>query len=390
MRQQSKKYERSRSKSYAKFLLPVLGLFGGLLAAFIYVSFKPIQIKPNPIISITQTPTPTPTPGPKPISILLLGYGGPDHDGGYLTDTLIEAVVQPEQKKILMITIPRDLAVPIPLSDAQIWEDKINAAFAIGIDDKNYPNKPNEYKGSTNPGALAKKLIGEITGYPVDNYVALSFDGFIRAIDTLGGVDVYFSQAFDDYRYPIKGKEKDTCGRSEEEVATLSAALKGDELEEQFPCRFEHVHVDKGTQHLTGELALKVARSRHSFNLRGDFSRSERQRAIIQAAKEKVFKIGFLPKAIPFFLSLGRDLKTDIDVGFLTSLLPFAQDLRSYKVVSIALSDENVLDQGYNGRGQYVLNTRPNSYNWKEIQAFIREEASKSSEIKEATPSGKL
>ncbi len=70
----------------------------------------------------------------------------------------------------------------------------------------------------------------------------------------------------------------------------MSATLKGDELELQFPCRYEHLHADKGVVHLTGEEALKIARSRHSVNLRGDFSRSERQRNIIQAAKEKVFQ----------------------------------------------------------------------------------------------------
>ncbi len=380
-----------RKRAVARsWILPVFGLVFGLLAAFVYVKFHPqtIKVVSNPLVKIT--PTPTPTPGPKPVSILLLGYGGPDHDGGYLTDTLIEAVVQPEKKQVLMITIPRDLAVSIPVSDTQMWEDKINAAFAIGIDDKNYPNKPSQYKGSTNPGALAKKLIGDVTGYPIDYYVALSFDGFVKAINTLGGVDVSFDQSFDDYRYPIRGKENESCGFSEQDIATLSATYKGDDLESLFTCRYEHLHVSKGTQHLDGETALKVARSRHSAETRGDFSRSQRQRAIIQAAKEKIFQVGFLPKAIPFFLSLGKDLKTDVDAGFLTSLLPFAQDLRTYKIVAIALSDENVLNQGYNGRGQYVLTSKTGEYNWKGIQDYIQTEATKSSELKEASPSGKL
>ena len=157
-----------------------------------------------------------------------------------------------------------------------------------------------------------------------------------------------------------------------------------------FPCRYEHLHVSKGTQHLDGETALKVARSRHSAETRGNFSRSERQRAIIEAAKEEIFKIRFLPKAIPFFLSLGKDLKTDVNVNLLTSMLPFAQDVRSYKIVPIALSDENVLNQGYNSRGQYVLNTKTTPYDWKSVQTFIQNEASKSSELKEASSSGKL
>lgn len=383
-----KKIVRKKTFQLSSVLLPITGLCVGLFAAYVYVKANPptIPIIKNPLVQ--TTPTPTPTPGPKPVSMLLLGYGGPDHDGGYLTDTLIQVVIQPEQKRILMITIPRDLSVSVPISESQLWQDKINSAYAIGIDDKTYPNKPEAYKGSKNPGAIAEKLIGDITGFPVQSYVALSFDGFVKAIDTLGGVDVSFTEGFDDYRYPIKGKENDTCGKSDDEVASLSATLKGDQLEEQFPCRFEHVHVEKGKQHLDGTTALKVARSRHSVQTRGDFSRSERQKIIIQAAKEKVFEVGFLPKAVPFFLSLGKDLKTDVDIGFMTSFLPFAQELRSYKIVGIALSDENVLDQGYNERGQYVLVPKEGAGNWSGIQSFISQEATKSSQIQNATPSG--
>jgi LCP family protein required for cell wall assembly len=369
---------KHQKKNARSLILPILGLFAGFIAAFFYIRLHPAtsQFLINPLARVT--PAPTPTPGPKPISLLLLGYGGPDHDGGYLTDTIIQAVVQPNAKRIIMITIPRDLAVDIPVSQSRILKDKINAAFAIGMDDKNYPEKAQEFRAKTNPGALAKKLVGEITGYPIDSYIAVSFEGFVKAIDVLGGVDVMFPAPFDDYRYPVKGKENDPCGKSQEEIASLSAVLKGDELEKQFPCRFEHLHIDKGLQHLDGELALKVARSRHSSS---DFDRSQRQRKIIEAAKEKIFEIGFLPKAIPFFLSLGKDLKTDIDTDVLIALLPYAQELRSYAVVDIALSDENVLGQGYNATGQYVLYPKTGMGNWRIIHEFIQSESTKSGEM---------
>jgi len=366
------------------FILLILGIIFGLLLVVLAVNNKPSAIV-NPRGSGSVDITPTPTPGLKPTSIVLLGYGGPDHDGGYLTDTIIQLVIRPQDKSIVMITIPRDLSVSIPVSETQSIQEKINAAFAIGMDDEHYPYKAPGYKASTNPGALTKYIVGTVTGIPVDSYVALSFSGFVKAIDTLGGIDVFFPVDFNDYRYPIKGMETHNCGRSDEEIATLSATLKGDELEKQFPCRFEHLYVPKGKQHLTGEVALKVARSRHSENLRGDFSRSERQRAIIQATKEKIFEIGFLPKAIPFIVSISRDLRTDLDLQTLNSLLPFAQELQKYKIISIALSDENVLNQGYNGRGQYVLVPKSGEEQWTLLQSYIGEEIQKA--LSEATPS---
>lgn len=355
--------------------MPIIGLLFGFFLAFLYIHFFRSQSSASPSPVSVTVAEPTPTPTPSSISVLLLGYGGPHHDGGYLTDTIMQAVIQPNDKRILMITIPRDIAVKIPVSETQTRDDKINAAFAIGIDDKNYPNKPAEFLGSKNPGALAKKLVGDITGIPIDYFVAVSFDGFVKAIDVLGGVDVYFEEPFNDYRYPIKGKEQDTCGKSEEEVAALTASLKGDELEKQFPCRYEHLFVPQGTQRLNGELALKVARSRHSTS---DFDRSKRQRMILEAMKEKVFQIGFLPKAIPFFLSLGRDVKTDMDVDLLKSLLRYANEMRSYDTVSIALSDENVLTQGYNAVGQFILYPKTGKNDWRSIHDFIEQEATKS------------
>lgn len=367
-------------RSKRSWLLPMLGLLAGFFVAFLYVSFfrqSPQSVPPTVSEAVAS---PTPTPAPTPISLVLLGYGGPTHDGGYLTDSIIQIVIDPQERRVLMIHVPRDISVKIPISDTEVKDDKINAAFAIGIDDKRYPNKPEGFKASTNPGALAKKLIGEITGIPVSHFFAMSFDGFVKAIDTLGGIEVTFDQPFSDERYPIKGKETDTCGKTDEEVAFLSSTLKGDALEQQFPCRYEHLYIPQGRQRLDGELALKVARSRHSTS---DFDRSRRQRLILEAVKERVFQIGFLPKAIPFFVSLGRDVKTDMDLELIAALLRNANEMRSYTLVPIELSDENVLTSGYNAIGQFVL--RPKQGNdWSLIHEFIQSEATKS-----ATPEKK-
>ncbi|MDR0606778.1 MAG: LCP family protein [Candidatus Peribacteria bacterium] len=48
------------------------------------------------------------------VNVLLLGYGGEGHDGGYLTDSIIVASRNPEIGNISMFSIPRDLRVKYP------------------------------------------------------------------------------------------------------------------------------------------------------------------------------------------------------------------------------------------------------------------------------------
>src|SRR3990167_6009296 len=47
------------------------------------------------------------------INVLVLGIGGKNHEGGLLTDTIILASIKPSEKRVAMISIPRDLAVPV-------------------------------------------------------------------------------------------------------------------------------------------------------------------------------------------------------------------------------------------------------------------------------------
>ena len=47
------------------------------------------------------------------INILLLGMGGKKHDGGYLTDTIILASLQPSTGKVAMLSVPRDLMISV-------------------------------------------------------------------------------------------------------------------------------------------------------------------------------------------------------------------------------------------------------------------------------------
>src|SRR4029079_1900658 len=67
--------------------------------------------------------------GDSRINILLLGIGGPGHDGANLTDTILLASIDPITNKTALISVPRDFWVKIPGDGYQ----KINAAYANAV-----------------------------------------------------------------------------------------------------------------------------------------------------------------------------------------------------------------------------------------------------------------
>jgi polyisoprenyl-teichoic acid--peptidoglycan teichoic acid transferase len=344
------------------------------LATKIYQNIFVSPVSPVSFETAKTSKGPTPTPDPLRIfNVLLLGYGGGNHDGALLTDSMILAQINPRKKEAHLISIPRDIWVQLPIYKDKTQGFKINAAYAIGVDSLNYPNKPIEFTGKGGGGSMAKYIVTQISGLPVDYFVAIDFAGFTKTIDSLGGVDVSVKYPFNDPFYPIEGKEKDACGKSEDDQKALSATLSGDLLDESFLCRFEHISYPAGIQHMDGVTALKYVRSRHSNTYGGDFNRGDRQQSLIAGAKNKIFTIGFIPKIIPFISSLSGDFQTDISLDKLKILIDMGKDAGSYRVNSIELSTNNILAEGKTSDGQYVLTPKSGEGKWPELQAFIKQ-----------------
>jgi LCP family protein required for cell wall assembly len=370
----------------------IVGVILGLAVVFgiyLFSTYKSVIVKPN-AAKISQSPgqpSPIPTPTPDPnrdFGVLLLGYGGGGHEGGYLTDTMILAYVQPKKEKLTLINVPRDLWVPLKTTDTEPKYFKINAAYAVGKDDKKYPNKPIQYTGDAGGGVMAIDAVKMVTGLNVEHFATLSFFGFKKSIDTLGGVTVQVPQTFDDYFYPIEGEEKNTCGFSEQDIATASAALKGDKLEQFFTCRYEHLHFDAGKSQMDGTTALKFVRSRHSAQAGGDFSRSIRQKALLQGIREQVFSVGFLPKMVPFISTLKQDFETDIDLDKMGDFISRAEEFRGYQIQSIAITEPEVLKSSISSDRQYILIPKTGIDDWTTIHQYIQD---KLNDVV-ATPSG--
>jgi anionic cell wall polymer biosynthesis LytR-Cps2A-Psr (LCP) family protein len=303
---------------------------------------------------------------------------------------MILAYVQPHLKHISLISIPRDLWVQIPTGTDTTQHFKINSAYVIGLDDRNYPNKPIEYTGgAAGGGTLAKHTVEEVLGIPVRYFVSLDFEGFKKSIDILGGVDVTVTRAFEDPYYPITGKETDACDKTEDDIKKLMATLSGDLLEHEFPCRYENLKFDKGQIHMDGETALKFARSRHALEDGSDFARSNRQKQIMLAVKDKVLQIGFLSKALPFLQSLSGDVRTDIPLDVMRAAITQVGDYKTYTVNSIALSTDNALMQTYSADRQYILVGKSGVDNWQSVHEFISTEIAKLSPSPTPTASPK-
>ena len=348
------------------------------LTVFAVVSWKGYQ---SAVVTTTvhRDPETSPTPDPLgPYSILLLGHGDPQHAGGSLTDSMILAYIQPRKKSIHLISLPRDIWVELPLlPDGEKKGYKINAAYAVGKDPRQYLERPEAFRGEGGGGSLAKYAVSTVTGIEPDYFVALNFYAFSSAIDALGGITVSVPQGFDDPYYPIEEEKENDCGLPPEEIAALTATLSGNLLIDHFGCRYEHIYFDAGPQPMDGETALKFVRSRHSTQSGNDFARAERQQVVIEAVKKKIFSINFLPKIIPLINSLSQNISTDIDTAKLTELIGDAEELKSYDIYRVVLSESNVLKSGRSRDRQYILLPNAGDQNWDEIHAFIDKEINK-------------
>jgi LCP family protein required for cell wall assembly len=218
-----------------------------------------------------------PPPG-APFTVLLLGS---DDDAKFdphhlLTQSMILVRVDPAAKQATMLSIPRDLWVPVTPTGVRA---KIMTAYSNG--------------GAANAIATVESNFH----VHVDDYVWIGLKGLVQLIDRVGGVDVVTSNpVLDDY-YPA-------------------------DLDSDNPYGFVRVAVLPGAQHLDGAAAMKYVRSRHS-DLRGDLGRSARQQQVLLALKSKAagFNLADLPDLSQSF---NGELSTSISITRFRGLIPLA------------------------------------------------------------------
>lgn len=259
------------------------------------LSFVPALIQP-------MEPTDTPTwAGADRVNILLLGVDQrPDEKGQPTrTDTMIIASIDPVHKTGAMVSIPRDMWVPIPVDSKRPIEDKITAAHFYG-DYFHFPG---------GGPALAKKTIEYNLGIHVNYYAKVDFDGFEQIVDTLGGVSVCVERPLVDNEYPTRDYG------------------------------YMRVFIPAGLQLLDGEHALQYARSRHQDS---DFGRIRRQQQVLLAIREKALRLEILPKLPQLVQQLGGSIETDLSPVQILMLAQLASQIDRSGIVNVALDGDAV------------------------------------------------
>lgn len=299
-------------------------------------------------------------------NIALLGIGGARHDGPDLSDTIIMANINLKQNKMYMFSIPRDLWIP---GD----KDKVNAIYA------------KEKKEGSGLSAVSA-VLELVTGQKIDYVLVLDFEGFRKLVDHIGGIDVNVTSTLDDYNYPIEGLEDDPCGKTDEEIQSFTATASAEsELWDFFPCRYKHIHVEKGVVHMDGQSALEFVRSRHAIGSEGsDYARSRRQQQVIEAIREKVFSLGVIlnpVKMIGIYNILSANIDTNIDVEKLDDFIKLADKLKEGEIKSYVFDEgDNIEQYGLlknpliteEYRYKWVLIPRKGNGNFSEIQEFVQ------------------
>ncbi len=205
------------------------------------------------------------------INIMLIGQDRRPGEGRQRSDVMILCTVNKKTRELTMTSFMRDLYVQIP----GYGGDKMNAAYAYG------------------GMKLLNKTMQENFGIQLDGQVEVDFNGFKDVIDLMGGVDVYL-------------------GRTE---ANYMIAHGYD--------------VFNGTNRLYGDAALFYARNRSIGN--GDFTRTERQRKVLNALFEKCRGMSLsqlqklMEKVLPMITT---DMTNREMLDYLTDLVPMLVDMQ--------------------------------------------------------------
>lgn len=259
-------------------------------------------------------------------NILLLGIAGNGHGGENLTDTIMILTISPDQKKVTISSIPRDLYIELP--ESQYW-GKINAVYA-------YRAKNNNPRDGIK---ILSQEVKKITDIPINYYVIANFEGFKKVVDVVGGIDYTLEEDLNDPAFP-----NDSYG-------------------------YDPLFMKAGTYHLDGELALKLSRSRH--NIEGDFSRIKRQHKIIFLLKEKIEKNNLwdnLFQMTDILNIIGDNVKTDISLPQMQKLSTIAKNVETVES-KIPNSDlETGLLKAENINGADVL--LPKDPTYEELKSF--------------------
>jgi LCP family protein required for cell wall assembly len=232
----------------------------------------------------------SPPPELNRFTVLLLGVDSGPGRSEFLTDTMIVASLDPSAGAVSMVSVPRDM-VDVPLPDGRTFRPKINSLVSYAN------NNPKKFKGATSGEAVLAAALGELFNVRIDGWAEVNLPGFVRVIDSIGGVDVTVRNALCDPRYDEYG--------------------------------FNGFAINAGNYHLDGQGALAYARIRKSYG-ENDFTRAARQGEIVVAARDRIMRGGFLNDPPGFIGGMGKLLKTSLDAETISKYIEYASITRDH------------------------------------------------------------
>ncbi len=237
-------------------------------------------------------------------NLMLLGDGGHIRDGADLIDTIMVASLDFNNRKVSLMSIPRDYYV----RSEQYGKAKINELYR---NNKAELGEEGGYEAFMDVG-------GQITGLDIQYYARVDFGAFVEVIDSLGGISLEVKESIYDPYYPNETDNGYTV--------------------------FE---VDAGIQEMNGETALKFVRSRKTTS---DFDRAARQQQVLMAIKDKALSGNVLtsPSTIKkLYQSVSGNINTNMSLREMLAMASFAKDFERENMVMKVLHDDPGRDGGF-------------------------------------------
>ncbi len=246
------------------------------------------------------------------INIVVLGSDQTSVKSVGRTDVMVVVSINPEIPSVSLLSIPRDFYAWQP----GLGFNKINTAFTYG--------EKYQYPGG-GPG-LIKATIEHNLGIRIHYFARVSFDGFVRIVDALGGVDVAvecpLSDTFPDPDSPTGQTDVDWL---------------------------------PGIHHLEGKYALWYVRSRYRSS---DFDRNRREQQMLRSLYSQILSLDILPKLPQLWTALKDTVSTDLGLGEVLYLANIASRLDMTNVKS-RFVNPSVLEVTYSPTGAYILVPKP-------------------------------